>query len=208
MVDINPQNQSAKENYKLLIGSVLPRPIAFITTLGQNNIVNAAPFSFYNVVCPDPPMLGISCSRLEGGRMKDTIRNAKENGTFVVHVVDHENLKQVNECSINYPPDQSEVNYAGLTLTKSFSVDTPSIKEAKISMECKVKQIIPLGGTQDTPSNDFLIGEIVHFKVDDSIYYDGKIDTEKLQPIGRLAGTNYSYLGDIVSMSRPTYGQN
>jgi flavin reductase (DIM6/NTAB) family NADH-FMN oxidoreductase RutF len=205
MVDINPQNQSAKENYKLLIGSVLPRPIAFVTTLGSNNIVNAAPFSFYNVVSTDPPMLGIACGRNDNGSMKDTVRNAKENGTFVVHVVDKENFKQVNDCSINYPPDKSEVTYAGLTLINSSSVDTPSIKESKISMECKFKQIIPLGGTDETPSNDFLIGEIIHFRIDDSLYNDGRIDIEKLQPMARIAGTNYSQIGDIVSIPRPIY---
>lgn len=204
-MQINPATQTKKENYKLLIGSVLPRPIAFVTSVNSAGVVNAAPFSFFNVVGTEPPLVGISCIRKPDGTMKDTARNIVEQREFVVHVVSEENVAMVNETAVDFPPDQSEVEMVGFHLVPSMAIQVPRIKETKIQMECKLYRHLPLGGTKDRSNVDFLIGEIVRFHFDDELYSVGRIDTEKLHPVGRMAGTTYVKGGEMFSMPRLPY---
>ncbi|MBO8172963.1 MAG: flavin reductase family protein [Bacillaceae bacterium] len=204
-VSIDPKSQERRENYKLLIGSVLPRPIAFVTSMNGEGLVNAAPFSFYNVVCTDPPLLGISCGRRSGSVPKDTSRNIMETKEFVIHVVDTDNVSMVNETGIDFPPDVSEVDELGFHVIESENVRVPRLKEAKIQMECKLHRIIGLGGTEDQPTSDFIIGEVVRFHIAESLYQDGKIDTDALSPIGRLAGRDYAKVGETFAMPRLTF---
>lgn len=205
VMQINPGTQTRKENYKLLIGSVLPRPIAFVTSVHSSGVVNAAPFSFFNVVGTEPPLVGISCIRKPDGVMKDTARNIVEKCEFVVHVVSEENVATVNETAVDFPSDQSEAEMAGFHLVPSVVIQTPRIKETKIQMECKLYRHLPLGGTKDRPNADFLIGEIVRFHLDDELYSAGRIDAERLQPVGRMAGTTYVRGGEMFSMPRLPY---
>ncbi|MBH0165200.1 flavin reductase family protein [Fictibacillus sp. 7GRE50] len=202
MKSIDPQNLSIKENYKFLTGSIIPRPIAFVTTLSSEGVLNAAPFSYFNALTSDPPLIAISIGRKDGKR-KDTSRNADELGEFVVHIPDETYIEAVNITAANLEPDQSEVELANLTRVKSVKVGVPGIAESKIRMECVVEQIIPLGGTPDRPSTDLLIGRVVHYHISDELYHDGRIDADKLRPVGRLAGTNYVKLGEIFSLERP-----
>ncbi|MBH0162435.1 MULTISPECIES: flavin reductase family protein [Fictibacillus] len=202
MKSIDPQNLSIKENYKFLTGSIIPRPIAFVTTLSSDGVLNAAPFSYFNALTSDPPLIAISIGRKDG-KQKDTSRNADELGEFVVHIPDETYIEAVNITAANLEPDQSEVELANLTKVKSVKVGVPGIAESKIRMECVVEQIIPLGGTPDKPSTDLLIGRVVHYHISDELYHDGRIDADKLRPVGRLAGTNYVKLGEIFSLERP-----
>lgn len=206
-VSIDPGAQARKDNYKLLIGSVLPRPIAFVTSISGDGVVNAAPFSFYNVVCVEPPMIGFSCGRKVDGERKDTARNIAEIGEFVVHVVDADNVSMVNETGIDFPPHVSEVEELGFHVMESTKVRVPRLKEAKIQMECKLHNIIKLGRSEGQPQSDFIIGEIVQFHIASSIYQDGKIDTSALEPVGRLAGRDYAKVSHTFSMPRLTYDQ-
>ncbi|MEW9671063.1 flavin reductase family protein [Ammoniphilus sp. 3BR4] len=189
-------------NYKLLIGGVLPRPIAFITTVGDQGVVNAAPFSFFNVVSTNPPMISVAVMRKPGGDQKDTARNIIASKEFVINVVDEKNVAKVNETSCDYPPEISEVKEAGLTTSPSHAIGVPRIAEARLHYECRLHQHLELG---NGPNSDLIIGEIVHIHVDDSLYQKGRIDTQKLAPIGRLAGLDYVKLGEIFSMPRPAY---
>lgn len=202
---INPKKMNKQEIYKLLIGTVLPRPIAFVTSLSPHGVLNGAPFSFFNVVSTDPPMIGISCGRKSDGSMKDTAYNITKTKEFVVHTVDIKNVKVINDASIDYPSDISEVEQLGLTQAQSEKVQVPGIQEAYIRMECVLHQWIPLGGHDSKPSSDFLIGEIVSFFIDDGVYWDRKILVEKLHPVGRLAGTAYTTLGEMFSLPRKNY---
>ncbi|WP_017727482.1 flavin reductase family protein [Halalkalibacterium ligniniphilum] len=204
-MEINPKDQTRQENYKLLIGSVLPRPIAFITSQNKDGVVNAAPFSFFNVLTAEPPLVGISVGRKPDGSMKDTSRNCQETGEFVIHVVDEQNVEKMNETSANYPADESEVEAVGLTKIPSATVNVPSLRESRIRLECKVDQIISVGGTDDTPAADFVIGQVVHFSIDDELYDNGKINTELLAPVSRLAGSDYGRFGETFSLERPIY---
>ncbi|MBU8804849.1 flavin reductase family protein [Bacillus subtilis] len=184
---------SAKDTYKLLSGTVIPRPIAFVTTLSSGGAVNAAPFSFYNVVSSDPPLLSISVNRTEG-RQKDTARNAVENGEFVVHVSDEAIIEDINETAASLRPDESK------------AVSVPGIKEARVRFECKLERHITFDNDQGITTADLLIGRVVCFHLDEKVYdaEKGYILTDELKPASRLAGNHYAKLGEEFTLIRPS----
>lgn len=205
MVTIDPSERSARDNYKLLSGSVIPRPIAFVTTLSSDGVLNAAPYSYFNIVSSNPPLLSVSVQRKQGGQQKDTARNAIEAGAFVVHIADQSYIEQLNETAANLPPEESEVTAAGLTPVPSVRIAVPGVAEAKIRMECVLEKAIPLGGTDDAPACDLLIGKVVFYHLDETVYDErGYIDSSRLAPIARLAGSDYAGLGERFSIDRPT----
>lgn len=201
---IDPNEQTTRDTYKLLIGSVLPRPIAFVTSQSKEGIVNAAPFSFFNVVASKPPLISVSVGRKSGGEMKDTASNIAVTKEFVVHIVDESMIEGVNQASTDYPAEVSEVNEIAMTLSESKKITVPGLNEPKIRLECKLHQSMPLGG-ETFPSSDLIIGQIVCFHINDDIYNQGKILTERLDPVGRLAGTEYGKIGKTFAMPRPKY---
>lgn len=200
MISIDPKQNSERDNYKLLIGSIIPRPIAFVTTQSEDEIVNGAPFSYFNIVSSNPPMVSLAIQR-PGGRVKDTARNIYGNQQFVVHIVDDENVAKINETAASLPAAESEIELANLTLVSSEYISVPGVKEAKVRMECRLIQAIPLGGEE--PGSDLFIGEVVRFHIDEAIYENGRIDPKGLNAISRLAGSSYATIGDIFSIERP-----
>jgi flavin reductase (DIM6/NTAB) family NADH-FMN oxidoreductase RutF len=202
MISINPSTQTDRENYKLLVGSIVPRPIALVTTRSKDGVLNAAPFSYFSIVASQPPMISISVQRKQGV-MKDTARNAIETGSFVVHITDESNIRMVNETAANLPPDESEVERAGFTPIASEVIDVPGLKEAKIRMECVLEKAIPLGGSGDQPTCELLIGRVVRFHLEEDVYENGYINPDQLNPISRMAGNEYTKLGLRFSMDRP-----
>lgn len=183
------------EVYKLLVGAVVPRPIAWVTTLNALGQVNAAPFSCYTFVSSAPPMLAISVGRLRG-ELKDTARNAREGGDFVVNVADASQVVPVHQSSAEYPADVSEVEMLGLETIPSIAVRAPRIAIAPVAMECRFDRIIEFG----TQRSQLLVGEVLQFHVRDDLYHDGKIDSIALSPLGRLGGPRYTTLGKIITM--------
>jgi flavin reductase (DIM6/NTAB) family NADH-FMN oxidoreductase RutF len=202
MISIDPAQQSERDNYKLLIGSIIPRPIAFVTTLSNDGVLNAAPFSYFSIVSSVPPLLSVSVQRKQGA-MKDTARNATENGALVIHIVDESAVEAVNQTAASLPPGESEVALAGLTPVASETIVVPGVKEAKIRMECKLEQSIPLGGSGEVPGCDLLICRVVRFHIADDIYENGRINAERLKPVSRLAGNDYAALGRQFAIVRP-----
>lgn len=201
MLSFEPHEQTERENYKLLTGSIIPRPIAFVTSMASDGTVNGAPFSYFNIVSSNPPMVSISIQRKDGVR-KDTAINIAERGTFVVHIVDEENVKQINETAASLPADESEISLADLTLEESDLIEVPGIKEAKIRFECRIEQIIELPGEQ-TIGSDLIIGKIINFHIANEVYEDGRINQVKLAAVSRLAGANYAKVGETFSIERP-----
>ncbi len=202
MAELSIAGLKRQEKYKLLIGSIIPRPIAWVTSVSEQGVVNAAPFSYFNVACIDPMMISISVSRKPGAVMKDTSRNIKETGDFVINMVDIHNVEAVNQSSADYPPDVSEVEALGLTQQPAAVVKAPRLAESRIHFECRLHQIVTLG---EPAASDLIIGEVVHVHVDDQLYFEGKIDTAQFAVVSRLAGQSYSRIGEIFDIPRPVY---
>ena len=201
MLSIDPSTNTERENYKLLIGSIVPRPIAFVTSVAKDGTVNGAPFSYFNVVSSNPPLISISIQR-KNGTLKDTSRNILETSEFVVHIVDDQNVNKINETAAFLPPDESEITRADLTLVDSEVISVPGIKESKVRFECILEHSVELGG-KEIPGADLIIGKIVRFHIDESIYENGKINLENLGAVSRLAGDNYAKIGEVFSIARP-----
>ncbi|MDQ0856662.1 flavin reductase family protein [Bacillus sp. V2I10] len=201
MLSIDPAVNTERENYKLLTGSIIPRPIAFVTSLAEDGTLNGAPFSYFNIVSANPPMISVSVQR-SGGNQKDTARNISSLKEFVVHIVDHDNVEKINITAANLQPDQSEIELAQLTPIKSSRIAVPGIMEAKVRMECVLERVIELGGN-DSPGCDLIIGKIVQFHVEESIYEKGRINPDGLGAVSRLAGNDYARVGELFSIERP-----
>lgn len=197
MLSFDPVNNTERENYKLLIGSIVPRPIAFVTSVSDDGTVNGAPFSYFNAVSSNPPMLSISAQR-RNGEMKDTVRNILGNKEFVVHIVDEQNVDKINITAASLPPEESEIGKAVLSLARSETVSVPGIKEAKVRFECTLEHSVELG-----EGTDLLIGRVVRFHIDEEIYESGRINHQSLAAVSRLAGSNYAKIGDVFSIERP-----
>jgi len=205
-MEIDPQAVDPTAVYKLLIGCVVPRPIAWVSTVSPDGIRNLAPFSFFMGVCGDPPTVAFSAgprSRPAPGvpRVKDTVRNLEASGDFVINVVDDARAEQMNVTSGEYPPDIDEFAVAGLTPTPSVRVRPPRVQEAPISLECRTHQILPVG----RGPHSLVLGEIVYFHVRDELYDapTGRIAMARLHPVGRLAGNWYTHVHDLFEMKRP-----
>lgn len=201
MLSIDPLRNTERENYKLLIGSIIPRPIAFVTSLSEAGVLNGAPFSYFNIVSSNPPMISLAIQR-SGGNQKDTARNSIKKQEFVVHIVDEDNVEMVNQTAASLPPNESEVEFAQFTRVDSTKISVPGVKQAKIRMECILEHSLQLGG-EEQPGCDLLIGKVVQFHVANELYENGRIDAEGLAAVSRLAGANYAKIGEVFAIERP-----
>lgn len=200
MPRIDASLNTERENYKLLTGTILPRPIAFVTTRNENGSINGAPFSYFNVVSADPPLISLAVQRRQG-TPKDTARNILREKEFVVHGVDGENVVEINRTAASLPPEESELEGSALTLVESTAVRTPGIRETKVRMECLLVDAHHYG---DGDSGvDLLIGRVLVYHIDDRIYDAGRIDPHALGAWSRLAGISYASIGEITEMERP-----
>jgi flavin reductase (DIM6/NTAB) family NADH-FMN oxidoreductase RutF len=201
LLSIDPVTNTERENYKFLIGSIIPRPIAFVTSVSKDGVLNGAPFSYFNIVSSNPPMISLSIQRSQG-RQKDTARNIIGSKEFVIHIVDEQNVEMVNKTAASLPPDQSEIELAQFTTVGSEKISVPGVKEAKVRMECVLEHSLELGGI-DSPGCDLIIGKVVQFHIEEDLYEKGRIDQKGLAAVSRLAGTNYAKIGEIFSIERP-----
>jgi len=194
-MEIIPDGIEPQEIYKLLTGIVVPRPIAWVSTLGPGGIVNLAPFSCFTFVSSKPPMVGINVG-LRSGRRKDTSLNIEANKDFVVNIGDETMIEAIHKSAIDYPPDVSEVDLLGFSVKPSQKIKTPYLAETPISLECKFVRSIEFGET----GAEFIVGEVVVFHIRDGLCESNKIDTALLRPVCRIGGPNYAVLGEIHSM--------
>jgi len=197
---IDPKTVPANVSYRVLVGSVVPRPIAFVSTVSAAGVFNLAPFSFFNAVCGDPPV--ICFSPVWRHPPKDTLANIRASGEFVVNIVSEEFAEKMNLCSGEYPPDVDEFKMSGLTPVPSDLIRPPRVAESHVNMECKLLQLIeisakPMGG-------NIVIGEVVRFHVDDAVIDEAyKIDADKLRAVGRMSGYDYARTRDRFALVRP-----
>ena len=207
-MELAPESIHHQSLYKLMIGSIVPRPIGWISSIDANGRNNLAPFSFFNAVCGDPPTL-LFCPgiRTSDGQHKDSLNNVQTTGEFVVNIVTEPLAEAMNLTSGEYPSDTDEFAVAGLTPIPSLKVRPMRVAESPIHYECVVSQIVNIG---DAPGGgSIVIGRVVHLHVADGLLIgEDKIDIERLQPIGRLAGTAYNRVNDIFHMTRPVANPN
>lgn len=197
---------SLKQQYKFLTGSVIPRPIAWITSLNESaGIVNLAPFSFFSVASNQIPLLSVSILRTSG-KSKDTADNILNQKEAVVHIVSRPLTEDMNETSAPIPSDNSELERTDLQLVDSTSVDVPGVKEALIRFETVLYQYIPIKNESDEIVTDHFLLKVTDFHFDENVFDTDKdyILADKLDPVARLSGMDYSALGDIISIVRPT----
>jgi len=202
-VIINPADHDYRNVYKLMVGVIVPRPIAFVSTVSADGIRNLAPFSFFTGISANPPVICFSpMIRASDGSRKDTLRNIEAVKEFVVNVVSEEFAEKMNICSAEFPPEVDEFAMSGLTPVPSDLVKPPRVKESHINMECRLVQVVdvsakPLGGS-------LVLGEVLRFHIDDALFDDFKIDPDRLHPIGRMGGPTYTRTTDRFNMARPT----
>jgi len=198
---VDPASMAPRDCYQLLISLMVPRPIAWVSTLAADGVRNLAPFSFFTGICHQPPLVCFSVLRRRHGEKKDTVCNIEATGEFVINVVSERLAKQMNQTAAEYPPEVDEFVEAGLTPVPSDRVKPPRVGEALGSMECKLVEIREYGNMPYVAS--FIIGEVVKFHVNDEILRDGVVDFAALSAIGRMGRDLYCRTGDIFEMKRP-----
>ena len=186
---------SPEATYRLMSGIVVPRPIAWISTLSEAGVVNLAPFSCFTFVSNKPPLLGVNIGR-KAGRRKDTGANIHALGEFVVNIGDASQLDAIHESSAEHPPEVSETELLGLATRPGTTIRVPRLADAPISMECRLERVIAFGAT----GAEFIVGEVTAFHLRDGLLRDGKVDTRALDPVCRIGGPNYATLGEIVTL--------
>lgn len=190
-MDVQPHSLHWKEAYKLMIGSILPRPIAFVSTIDGDGVPNLAPFSFFTAISAEPMLICFSPMRNgEDGSKKDTLINVEKTKEFVINIVSEDFAEQMNGCAADFPAELDEFEQVGLTKVRSITVLPPRVGESRIHLECVLHEVLHFG--EHPGSGSLVIGKVQHIHVDDSLYYEGKIDSKGLLPIGRLAGQVYT----------------
>lgn len=203
-IDLSTSDQ--RDIYKLMIGCIVPRPIAWVATVDRTGNRNLAPFSFFNGIGSNPPALSISINHHTGraSGQKDTLRNILDQREFVVNIVTEATAAAMNETATTYPEGIDEFAVAGLTPAPSLTVRPPRVAESPVSFECSLHTTVPVG--EGPGSSTLVIGLIRHIYIrDDVIDERGYIDIHRLEPVGRLAGNSYCYVHETFTLIRKTY---
>lgn len=203
MLSINPVDLPPADAYRLLLSAIIPRPIAWISTLAADGTPNLAPYSFFNGVSGNPPTVMFSVSQRSprlGGGNKDTLVNVQQTGEFVVNLVDDALAAAMNETAGEYGPEVDEFTIADLATAPSVDIKTPRVALAPVAMEARVSQVVPVEGSTSV----MVLGQIVRLHVrEDLLRANNQIDAAVLRPVARLGGREYAHLGEIFTLDRP-----
>jgi flavin reductase (DIM6/NTAB) family NADH-FMN oxidoreductase RutF len=203
---IDPTSAGASDIYKLMVGLIVPRPIAFVSTMDRAGLRNLAAFSFFTAVSANPPVIAFSpMVRGSDGKRKDTLHNIEATQEFVVNVVSEDFVAKMNLTSPEYPPEVDEFVVSGLTPLPSNLVRPARVAESRASMECRLVQVVhvspkPLGGS-------IVLGEVLRFHVADELFDSYRIDPDLLCAVGRMGGPTYARTTDRFNLERPKVGQ-
>jgi flavin reductase (DIM6/NTAB) family NADH-FMN oxidoreductase RutF len=198
----DPNTLSEHDRYKLLISLVIPRPIALVTTVGPTGVVNAAPFSFFNMFSESPPLAVLGLQSRPNGGLKDTSAHIRDRGEFVINLVDEALGPQMNQCAVDFPPEVSEIEAARLNLLPSEKIKIPRIAEAPAALECRHFTTLEVSATRR-----LAIGEILHIHIRGGLWDPVKmrIDMTQYHPLARLFGNYYASLGEPFTHVRQSY---
>lgn len=189
-----PESLAPREAYHLLTSLVVPRPIAWVSTLSESGARNLAPHSYFNVISSDPPIVHFTSSGL-----KDTLRNARTTGEFVVSVVSRELVDAMNVTAADFPPGEDEFAWARVESAASTVVAPPRVAESKAALECRVREVLVMG------NGTMVFGEVVHIHIADDVWRDGRVRPDLLRPVGRLAGSDYAFVEEVHRLPRPSW---
>lgn len=202
-MEINPGEIPASALNRIILGTVVPRPIAWVSSVDEKGQPNLAPFSFFNAVCTRPPTL-LFCPGVRGldGATKDTLNNIRATKEYVINIVTEATADAMNRTATELPPGHNEFEFGELTPAPSTRVKPPRVAQSPVNFECELRQIIEIG--DGLPGSGWIvIGEVVHLHVADEVMLpDYKIDIHALKPIGRLSGYSYTRVSDIFEMRR------
>jgi flavin reductase (DIM6/NTAB) family NADH-FMN oxidoreductase RutF len=202
MLRFDPGEHLAQDIYKLMVGCVVPRPIAFVASVDEQGIYNLAPFSYFSAVCSKPPtVLFCPAVRLTTGKSKDTLRNVLATKEFVVNIVSEEIAAQMNKTSAEVGPEVDEFVLSGLTPVASELISVPRVVESPAQMECRLREVITI--SSEPGGGSIVIGEVLLFHVREDLFENYRIDPEKLNAIGRMGGPTYCRTQDRFDMERP-----
>ena len=208
---VNPSDLSHSELYSIILNSVAPRPIAWVSTTNSSGQLNLAPFSFFNAVCVDPPLLAFAAGlrrpkepESAQGEAKDTLRNIRDTGEFVVNVVTYELAQAMNATSGEYDASVNEFELAKVTPQASTVVRPPRVAESPVAFECRLHQILDFSSAPTGSS--LVIGRIISIHMHDSNLKDGVLDRNSLDLIGRMGGIQYTRTTERFEMVRPKVG--
>jgi flavin reductase (DIM6/NTAB) family NADH-FMN oxidoreductase RutF len=195
--------RSNENFYYALTGVVIPRPIAFISTISESGSFNLAPFSFFNAISSNPPTVAISIARNTPSKPKDTLANIEATGEFVINIVVESISEAMNKTAAEYPAETNEFEIAGLTPAPSAMIKPPRVLESPVNLECQLNQVIAIG--QNETESGLVLAEVVAIHLDEKIITDNRVDPRKLKAIGRMGGSDYSHTNSIFTLVRPTY---
>lgn len=198
---INPRVLDNRDSHKLNTAAIVPRPIAFVSTIDEDGIFNLAPFSAYATICVKPAIVCFGIAPRRDGQKKDTLKNIEFSKDFVINVVNETLAEAMNKSSAAFPSFVDEFKEVGLTAIKSDLVKAPRVAESPINMECKLLQILEFGKSPN--GSHLVIGEVVLFHVKDELYFNGEIQMSRLKAIGRLGGDFCCRTTDMFEMKRP-----
>lgn len=194
--DVDPGQLPERDAYRLLTGLVVPRPIAWVSTVSAAGVRNVAPHSYFNAMSSDPPVVHFTSTGV-----KDTLANVRATGEFVINVVDADLLETMNVTSADFPADEDEFAWAGLASAPGVTVAAPRVAAAKAHLECTVRGIISIG------TGHLVLGDVRHVHVASDVWSAGRVDQEALRAVGRLSGSGYTVVDDVVELSRPSWDE-
>lgn len=191
-METDPRSIPWRDGYRLLIGSIVPRPIGWVSTRSAAGVNNIAPYSFFNAACAAPMVVTFAPMRdSDTGNKKDTLQNVEATGEFVINIVTEPLLEKMDLTGEDFPPEVDEFAAVGLTPIASRVVKPPRIAEAPVHLECRVLHVLHFGDGK-AGSGSLVVGEVVHIHVDDAVMRDGRIDVGRLRPVARLGGPLYA----------------
>jgi flavin reductase (DIM6/NTAB) family NADH-FMN oxidoreductase RutF len=193
-LELTPADWEARQVYFLMTGLVIPRPIAWVSTLSEDGDRNVAPHSYFNVVSNDPPHVVFSSTGV-----KDTLRNVRATGEFVVNLVTQHVVEEMNATAADLPHGEDEFDWFGLAAAPSVTVAPPRVAAARAHLECRVVHELPLG------NGNLVVGEVLHIHVEPDVWADGRVDPQLLDPVCRLSGSGYARLGEVFKLPRPAW---
>ncbi|MBL6975579.1 MAG: flavin reductase family protein [Deltaproteobacteria bacterium] len=196
MHSVKPEDLSPRDSHRLLTSLFIPRPIAFVGTIGLDGTPNCAPFSFANGVSSKPPVMMVSVSDGPGGNPKDTLRNIQDTGEYTVNLVTRTMASRMHEASGRFPPQVSEFEKVGLAIRRSHLIDAPGIAESPVTLELRLRETIRPQGTRTT----LVLGDVVLYHVDEERLVGGELVPDGLDVVGRLGKDTYAVINDIFRL--------